>query len=88
MLCPATLAAAAIFAPCWRSSTVVLRPISLTPNYVCDAIDGVNSDVDIAHLIYSGAPIETENPNLPHMFIAVGADDQWEGSLQLFEAGL
>ena len=41
--------------------------------------------MDVAHLIYSGAPIETENPSLPHMFIAVGADDQWEGSLELFK---
>ena len=62
-----------------------ITPDQFDPDYVCDAIDGVNSDVDIAHLIYSGAPLETENPNLPHMFIAVGADDRWEGSIQLFE---
>ena len=64
-----------------------ITPNQFDPNYVCDAIDGVNSDVDIAHLIYSGAPIETENPNLPHMFIAIGADDSmgWDGSLQLFK---
>lgn len=62
-----------------------ITPDQFDPDYVCDAVDAVNSDVDVAHLIYSGAPIETENPNLPHMFIAVGADDSWEGSLGLFE---
>lgn len=62
-----------------------ITPSQFDPDYVCDAVDAVNSDVDVAHLIYSGAPIETENPNLPHMFIAVGADDQWEGSLELFK---
>lgn len=36
-------------------------------------------------LVTSGGPLETENPNLPHMFIAVGADDQWEGSLEMFK---
>ena len=65
-----------------------IPPDQFDPDYVCDAVDAVNSDVDVAHLIYSGSPLETENPNLPHMFIAIGADDDivsWEGSIGLFE---
>ena len=52
-----------------------ITPDQFDPSYVCDEIDAVNSDVDVAHIIYSGDVLNTENPNLPHMFIAVGADD-------------
>lgn len=56
-----------------------ITPDQFDANYVCDEIDAVNSDVDIAHIIYSAGPINTENPNLPHLFIAVGADDNGMG---------
>ena len=62
-----------------------ITPDQFDAGYVCDEIDALNSDVDIAHFIYSGSPIETENPNLPHMFIAVGADDGFNGSIELFK---
>lgn len=61
-----------------------ITPDQFDTGYVCDEIDKVNSDVDIAHIIYSGGPIETENPHLPHLFIAVGADDRWDGSIEMF----
>ncbi len=69
-----------------------ITPDQFDESYVCDEIDAVNSDVDIAQLIYSGGALTTENPNLPHMFIAVGEDDRFSGSIALFqqaqEAGL
>lgn len=69
-----------------------ITPDQFDPDYVCDEIDAVNSDVDIAHFIYSGSALETENPNLPYLFIAVGEDDRFDGSIELFqqayEAGL
>lgn len=52
-----------------------ITPDQFDTSYVCDEIDAMNSDVDIAHIIYSGGTLDTENPNLPHMFIAVGEDD-------------
>lgn len=56
-----------------------ITPDQFDPGYVCDDIDKVNSDVDVAHIIYSAGRLETENPNLPHFFIAVGADDNGFG---------
>lgn len=57
-----------------------ITPDQFDPSYVCDEIDAVNSDVDVAHIIYSAGKLETENPHLPHLFIAVGADDNGHGS--------
>jgi acetyl esterase/lipase len=48
-----------------------ITPDQFDPSYVCDEIDAVNSDVDVAHIIYSAGKLETENPHLPHLFIAV-----------------
>ena len=62
-----------------------ITPDQFDASYVCDEIDKVNSDVDIAHIIYSGGPFQTENPNIPHLFIAVGADDGWNGSIEMFK---
>lgn len=56
-----------------------ITPDQFDASYVCDEIDAVNSDVDVAHIIYSARTFDTENPNLPHLFIAVGADDSIGG---------
>lgn len=45
------------------------------PDYVCDEIDQVNSDLASMILIYSAAPLETENPNIPDAFVVIGVDD-------------
>ena len=56
-----------------------ITPDQFDTDYVCDEIDAVNSDLDIAIPIYSGRPLETDNPNIPHIFTAVGADDNIGG---------
>lgn len=56
-----------------------ITPDAFDSDYVCDEIDAVNSDLDVAIPIYSGRPLETDNPNLPHIFTAVGADDNLSG---------
>ncbi|MBQ6578384.1 MAG: hypothetical protein IJL91_11720 [Bacteroidales bacterium] len=68
-----------------------ITPDQFDSSYVCDEIDKVNSDVDVAHIIYSAGRMETENPNLPHLFIAVGADDNgfgrygFDGAYEMFK---
>lgn len=59
-----------------------ITPDSVDSNYVCDKIDAINSDMDVAMLIYgagsfSGGVVElnTKNPKIPHLFIASGEDD-------------
>ncbi len=52
-----------------------ITPDQFDKDYVCDEIDAVNSDLNVAMPIYSGRVLETENPNIPHIFTAVGADD-------------
>ncbi|MBQ9211582.1 MAG: hypothetical protein IJ153_07785 [Clostridia bacterium] len=63
-----------------------ITPDQFDSKYVPDAIDAVNGDLDVAMIIYSGGPIETENPNLPHFFIAIGEDDFMgtDGSIDMF----
>lgn len=62
-----------------------ITPDQFDPEYVCDEIDAVNSDMQIAMPIYSGHELETENPNIPHLFIAVGEADNFEGSIAMFQ---
>lgn len=65
-----------------------ITPDQFDTDYVCDDIDRVNSDIDIAIFIYSGSPLQnTENPNIPHTFIAIGADDfmGYQGSYAMFD---
>ncbi len=63
-----------------------VTPDQFDTDYVCDDVDKVNADFDVAVFIYSGSPIgETENTHFPHMFIAVGEDDRFDGSIALFQ---
>ncbi|MBR1814219.1 MAG: hypothetical protein IJ773_10395 [Lachnospiraceae bacterium] len=62
-----------------------ITPDKFDPNYKPDEIDAINSDIDVAMIIYSGRALETENPKLPHIFIAVGEDDSFDGSIELFQ---
>lgn len=60
-----------------------VQPTAFDPDYVPDAIDGCNADMDAVCAIYgpnammekSYQGIQTENPNLPEMFIAAGQLD-------------
>ena len=52
-----------------------ITPDKFDKSYKCDAIDAINSDLDIALPIYSGRKLTTENPKMPHIFTAVGEDD-------------
>ena len=62
-----------------------ITPDQFDTDYVCDEIDKVNSDFDVAVFIYSANTIKTDNPNIPHIFIGVGEDDNFEGSIRLFQ---
>lgn len=52
-------------------------PSSYYPEYQDDEIDAVNSDLANVILVYSAAPLETENPNIPNAFIINGIDDEY-----------
>lgn len=62
-----------------------IKPDQFDPDYVCDEIDAVNSDMQIAMPIYSGRALETENPHIPKLFIAVGEADRFDGSIEMFK---
>lgn len=62
-----------------------ITPDQFDKDYKCDEIDKVNSDMQIAIPIYSGGKLKTENPNLPKMFIAVGENDSFTGSIEMFQ---
>lgn len=63
-----------------------ILPSDFYPEYECDEIDYVNSDVKVAAPIYglrSASITETENPNIPALFLAVGSTDgMLEGYVQ------
>lgn len=61
-----------------------IQPNEYYSNYQPDEIDAVNSDLKNIILIYSAAPLETENPNIPNAFLVNGIDDQIEG---LYDSG-
>lgn len=56
-----------------------ITPDQFDKSYKPDAIDAINSDLDIALPIYSGRKLTTENPKMPHLFLAVGEDDNLFG---------
>ena len=64
-----------------------ITPDQFDTDYVCDEIDAVNSDMQIAMPIYSARALETENPNVPHLFIAIGEADSmgFENSIAMFK---
>lgn len=64
-----------------------ITPDQFDTDYVCDDIDKVNADFDVAVFIYSGSPLDEESPNnhIPHIFIGVGEDDSFNGSIELFK---
>lgn len=62
-----------------------ITPDQFDTDYICDEIDAMNSDLDVAMFIYGGGTLETENPNIPHIFIAVGEDDSIaEGAIPFY----
>ncbi len=64
-----------------------ITPDQFDTDYVCDDVDKVNADFDVAVFIYSGSPLdeESENKNIPFIFIGVGEDDGFNGSIELFK---
>lgn len=52
-----------------------ILPTEFYPDYQCDEIDQVNSDLQSALLIYGASALDTENPNLPDVFMAIGSSD-------------
>lgn len=64
-----------------------VSPADFDPDYAPDEIDQVNSDLQVALSIYgaSGTLTETENPNIPAHFMAVGGLDSFAaGSVTFF----
>ncbi len=64
-----------------------ITPDQFDTDYVCDDVDKVNADFDVAVFIYSGSPLNEEsgNEHIPHIFIGVGEDDRFDGSIELFK---
>lgn len=64
-----------------------ITPDQFDTDYVCDEVDKVNADFDVAVFIYSGSPLNEEsgNEHIPHIFIGVGEDDRFDGSIELFK---
>lgn len=65
-----------------------ITPDTWDPTYVCDEIDAINSDLDVAVFTYSGSPLDPEsgNNNIPHIWIGVGEDDTLGGGcLKLYD---
>ena len=64
-----------------------ITPDQFDTDYVCDEVDKVNADFDVAVFIYSGSPLNEEsgNEHIPHIFIGVGEDDRFDGSIALFQ---
>lgn len=54
-----------------------IQPTAAYPDYQCDEVDAVNSDLSTMILIYSAAPMETENPNIPDAFVVNGTEDEY-----------
>ncbi len=52
-----------------------VQPTVLYPEYTPDAVDTVNSDLQAMLLIYGVEVLDTENPNIPPCFMAVGEKD-------------
>lgn len=64
-----------------------ITPDQFDTDYVCDDVDKVSADFDVAVFIYSGGLLNEEsgNNNIPHIFIGVGEDDSFKGSIELFQ---
>lgn len=52
-----------------------ILPTVIYPEYVPDEIDKVNSDIDVAVMVYGFEELVTENANIPAVFMVVGQDD-------------
>lgn len=76
-----------------------IQPASYDASYVPDEVDAENGDLDVAYLLYGPnwyavhktdfVGYEGDNPNLPAVFIGVGADDNtgaWSDCLPLFNS--
>lgn len=64
-----------------------IQPTKFDTAYTPDAIDQINSDLDVALVIYGPGTLDTENPNIPAIFLAGGMDDTltFSGNLSLME---
>ncbi|MDO4571944.1 MAG: hypothetical protein Q4C13_01145 [Clostridia bacterium] len=52
-----------------------IQPTRIYPDYACDEIDAVNSDMSAMLMVYSATTLQTDNPNIPDAFVVQGADD-------------
>lgn len=64
-----------------------VQPNVLYPDYIPDAVDAVNSDLQVMLLIYGVDMLDTDNPNIPACFMVTGDKDEYgsaANSAQLF----
>lgn len=61
-----------------------IKPTAIYPDYRCDAIDEINSDMNTMIMVYSADALETDNPNIPNAFVVIGTEDPllWNESYQ------
>ena len=66
-----------------------ITPNSVYSDYVCDAVDSVNSDYQVAALMYGVmGEFATENKKMPALFLCAGANDNkvpFVNSINLFQ---
>ena len=63
-----------------------IQPTTVYPDYQCDEIDQVNSDLATMILVYSAAALDTENPNIPDAFVVHGSIDDLVDPAMALEA--
>ena len=69
-----------------------ITPDAIYPAYVCDEIDAINADYPVAAIYYGTlAGYDSENPNMPTLFICAGTEDNKvapANNLELFNTAL
>lgn len=65
-----------------------LNPTKYDSDYVPDEIDAINSDLDVAILIYGGpsaSGLEDTNPNRPAYYMSAGTEDMYDADIVIQE---
>ena len=69
-----------------------ITPDAIYADYVCDEIDRINADYPIAAIYYGTlAGYDSENPNMPKLFICAGTEDNKvdpNNNIELFQKAL
>ena len=63
-----------------------IQPTEIYPDYQCDEIDALNSDMQVMIMVYSASALNTDNPNIPAAFVVHGVDDDVVDPMMALEA--